>query len=94
MHRDLKLENVILKEKVPLEECVLKIVDFGLASHCTVPDKYLFSRCGTPSWVSPEIINSSSKVHTKFTPKVDCFSAGVMLYVLLVGKSPFPGKTF
>lgn len=30
----------------------------------------------------------------KFTPKVDIFSAGIIFYILLVGKSPFNGKTF
>ena len=33
MHRDLKPENMILKSKVDkLEECELKLVDFGLAT--------------------------------------------------------------
>lgn len=60
MHRDLKPENMILKDKSPLEECTLKLVDFGLSSVCDLPE-YLFKRCGTPGYVAPEIINSSSK---------------------------------
>jgi len=34
----------------------LFIVDFGLASFVNV-NKYLYKRCGTPGFVSPEIIN-------------------------------------
>lgn len=60
MHRDLKPENMILKDKSDLEENQLKIVDFGLSSFCDVPE-YLFKRCGTPGYVAPEIINSSSQ---------------------------------
>lgn len=93
MHRDLKPENMILKDKVELEENTLKLVDFGLSSYCDI-EEYLFKRCGTPGYVAPEIINSSSKENVKFTPKVDVFSAGIIFYILLIGKSPFKGKSF
>lgn len=93
MHRDLKPENMILKESKDLEENTLKLVDFGLSSFCDVSE-YLFKRCGTPGYVAPEIINSSSKDNTKFCPKVDIFSSGVIFYNLFIGKSPFKGKTF
>jgi serine/threonine protein kinase len=76
-----------------LEQNTLKIVDFGLSSFCNVPE-YMFKRCGTPGYVAPEIINSSSKDNTKFCPKVDVFSAGVIFYILFIGKSPFKGKSF
>lgn len=59
MHRDLKPENIIFKEKDKLENCTLKLVDFGLATYCDIPE-YLFKRCGTPGYVAPEIINASS----------------------------------
>jgi serine/threonine protein kinase len=93
MHRDLKPENMILKDKGDLESNSLKLVDFGLSSFCDQKE-YLFKRCGTPGYVAPEIINSSSKENTKFTPKVDVFSAGVIFYILMIGKSPFKGKSF
>ncbi len=92
MHRDLKPENMILKEK-DLENSNLKLVDFGLASYCDIPN-YLFKRCGTPGYVAPEIINSSSSDNRKFTPKVDVFSAGVIFYILFCSRSPFKGKSF
>lgn len=93
MHRDLKPENMILKDLSDLEENQLKIVDFGLSSYCDVSE-YLFKRCGTPGYVAPEIINSNSKENTKFTTKVDIFSAGIIFYILFIGKSPFKGKSF
>lgn len=93
MHRDLKPENMILQKDGDLDGNKLKLVDFGLASFCNI-EEYLFKRCGTPGFVAPEIINSSSKNHEKFTPKVDVFSAGVIFYIMLVGKSPFKGNSF
>ena len=71
----------------------MKLVDFGLSSFCDAKP-YLFSRCGTPGFVAPEIINSSSSKHIPFDPKVDVFSAGIILYIMLVGKSPFKANSF
>ena len=93
MHRDLKPENMILKDKTDIVNCQLKLVDFGLASFCDV-DEYLFKRCGTPGYVAPEIINASSKNKIKYNSVVDIFSAGVIFYILIMGKSPFKGKSF
>ena len=55
---------------------------------------YLFKKCGTPGYVAPEILNSSSRCNVKFTSKVDVFSAGIIFYILVTGKSPFQTKNF
>lgn len=93
MHRDLKPENMILKDKGKLESGTLKLVDFGLATYCDVPE-YLFKRCGTPGYVAPEIINAPSSENIHYTPKCDVFSAGIIFYILITGRSPFDGKSF
>jgi serine/threonine protein kinase len=93
MHRDLKPENMILKEKTDLSGSTLKLVDFGLSTLCDVPE-YLFKRCGTPGYVAPEIINAPSNENVHYTPKCDVFSAGIIFYIMLVGRSPFDGKSF
>ena len=74
MHRDLKLENLILKEAN--NDVDVKIVDFGLATILSSND-WLFKRCGTPGYVAPEILADE-----KYDQKVDVFSAGVILYIL------------
>ena len=93
MHRDLKSDNMILKKSAPLAECELKIVDFGLSTVYDIPE-YLFKRCGTPGFVAPEVINAKSNTNIHYTPKCDVFSAGVIFYILLTGRSPFHGKSF
>jgi serine/threonine protein kinase len=93
MHRDLKPENMILKEKDKLENSTLKFVDFGLSTKCDIQE-YLFKRCGTPGYVAPEIINAPSNENIHYTPKCDVFSAGIIFFILLTGKSPFDGKSF
>lgn len=94
MHRDLKPENMILKNKVDkLENGVLKLVDFGLATKFDIPE-YLFKRCGTPGFVAPEVINAPSNENIHYDPKCDVFSAGIIFYILIIGSSPFDGKSF
>jgi calcium-dependent protein kinase len=66
---------------VSMEENVLKIVDFGLATQWDIPE-YLFKRCGTPGFVAPEVMNAASTGKVNYTPKCDVFSAGVIFYLL------------
>ena len=53
LHRDLKPENIWFKNKNNLD---IVIFDFGLATFADV-NEYLFSSCGTPGFVAPEIVN-------------------------------------
>lgn len=55
IHWDLKPENILLKnEKSDIID--IAIVDFGFA---TFEKDYwnLFTRCGTPGYVAPEVLN-------------------------------------
>ena len=56
MHRDLKLENILLlSDKENMEPI---IVDFGLATNDSTPiENILFKRCGTPGFVAPEVLS-------------------------------------
>ena len=89
MHRDLKPENILFRKEGDFD-CV--IADFGLATWADEPE-YLFVRCGTPGYVAPEIVNIKD-LKAKCDPICDMFSAGIILHILLTGKSPFPGKTY
>ena len=89
MHRDLKPENLLFR-KTGDWDCV--IADFGLAEFSDEAE-YLFVRCGTPGYVAPEVINIKDMT-TKYKPICDIFSLGLIFYLLLIGKSAFPGKTY
>jgi len=75
-YRDLKPENILIDA---LGYCVL--VDLGFAK--IVMDK-TYTLCGTPEYLAPEII--LSKGHDK---GVDYWAFGVLIYEMLVGRSPF-----
>ena len=89
MHRDLKPENLLFRKQGDWD-CV--IADFGLAEFTDEPE-YLFVRCGTPGYVAPEVINIRD-MSTKYKPICDVFSLGLIFYLLITGKSAFPGKTY
>jgi len=75
-YRDLKPENILIDAK---GYCVL--VDLGFAK--IVSDK-TYTLCGTPEYLAPEII--LSKGHDS---GVDYWAFGVLIYEMLVGRSPF-----
>ena len=84
IHRDLKLENIILKGPNSYKD--LRIIDFGL-SYIKGEKKMLFEICGTPGYIAPEIINLKKK--RMYDEKCDIYSLGIILYMLLTGESVF-----
>ncbi|KAM9385700.1 serine/threonine-protein kinase DCLK3 [Pholidichthys leucotaenia] len=83
VHRDLKPENLLI-EKVTDDICRLKLGDFGLAMVVTEP---IFTICGTPTYVAPEIL-----CETGYGIAVDVWALGVILYILLCGFPPFRSR--
>lgn len=81
VHRDLKPENIIYKSKA--KDAEVKITDFGLAKIRKHEEKML-TACGTPGYVAPEVLKQQP-----YTSKVDIWSLGVILYILLCGYPPF-----
>ncbi len=88
VHRDLKLENILLSDGS--SSAVVKIADFGLARFFA-DDSQLRTICGSPLYVAPEILDIGANMET-YTPAVDMWSIGVMLYILLSGNSPFENE--
>ncbi|XP_061733459.1 serine/threonine-protein kinase DCLK1-like isoform X4 [Nerophis ophidion] len=80
VHRDIKPENLLVYQH-PDGSKSLKLGDFGLA---TVVNGYLYTVCGTPTYVAPEIIAEKG-----YGLKVDIWAAGVITYILLCGFPPF-----
>lgn len=55
--------------------------------------EYIFSRCGTPGYVAPEVANLKDPKN-KYNELCDLFSIGIILHLMITGKSPFPGKSY
>nr|XP_002126780.1 death-associated protein kinase 2-like isoform X1 [Ciona intestinalis] len=83
-HFDLKPENIMLYDKCE-DPHRIKLIDFGLA-HMIEPGQEYRNMHGTPEFVAPEIIAFES-----IGLPADCWSIGVITYILLSGCSPFLG---
>ena len=88
-HRDIKPANILMANKEK-DRVNVKIGDFGMSAFVGV-DGLVRGRCGTPGYVAPEIFTAG--IHGGYGNKVDVFSAGVTLYVMLCGYEPFYGET-
>ena len=87
LHRDIKPENLILRSNE--DESDIVVADFGLSDFYDPKGDYMFKRCGTPGYVAPEVL--ADKIYDY---KVDSFSCGVIMFIILTGSSPFKGKSY
>ena len=76
MHRDLKLENLLLDEGNWLKLC-----DFGW---CTDKTSLRSTFCGTYEYMAPELVGNYN-----YNNKVDIWAVGILTYEFLHGYSPF-----
>ncbi|OMC25869.1 serine/threonine protein kinase [Mycobacterium colombiense] len=84
VHRDVKPENVLISD-----DGEVKIADFGLvravaAAGITSTSVIL----GTAAYLSPEQVRDGDA-----SPRSDVYSAGIMTYELLTGRTPFTGDS-
>mmetsp|Transcript_22124 Transcript_22124/g.28661 ORF Transcript_22124/g.28661 Transcript_22124/m.28661 type:complete len:758 (+) Transcript_22124:120-2393(+) len=87
-HRDLKLENILIVDKEPIDgNLQVKIADFGLSDFYR-PGAHVRTNCGSLSYLAPEVFRGTSNAG----PPLDVWSMGVILFALLCGRLPFEGS--
>jgi calcium-dependent protein kinase len=83
IHRDIKPENLILLDRSL--ESPIKIVDFGFATlESEVSRSFGKHLVGSPGYFAPEVLRDRT-----YSTKVDIWSLGVDLYIILSGVMPF-----
>jgi calcium-dependent protein kinase len=87
VHRDIKPENWLLLVNGPVASTALKMVDFGLSKSFDMKGaSTLQTKAGTPMYMAPEVLKG------KYNHLVDVWSIGIVMYIMLSGRPPFPGK--
>ncbi|KAL2409081.1 Serine/threonine-protein kinase ppk27 [Exophiala dermatitidis] len=97
VHRDIKLENVLLNIPVrvhsdvdnwqTLNRAVVTLTDLGLSRRIPEPPEspLLTTRCGSEDYAAPEIIMGQPYDGRQ----TDAWALGVLLYALMEGRLPF-----
>jgi len=77
-HCDLKPDNFLFHESGKL-----KIIDFGMSKRIPPSKRHLTDLCGTPYYTAPEVLKG------QYHASADCWSVGVVMFVMLFGYPPF-----
>lgn len=87
IHRDLKLENVLIASECRERDMVLysvKITDFGLSKAIGAGISEAYSLVGTRPYTAPEVLSGAA-----YDFSSDLWCLGVVTYILLAGRFPF-----
>ena len=88
LHRDVKPANVIVDEGAPLDRAVL--IDLGLARSSRLDASLRDQPVGTARYLSPE---GAGLLEHDVNECSDLYSAGVVLFECLAGRTPFKGDS-
>jgi serine/threonine protein kinase len=88
VHMDLKPENIVLRSADDLETERVLLTDFGSAWRPTASDLVSAPLQTTSAYAAPEVLSA----HCNVDDKADVWALGVIMYILLVGRHPFPAR--
>ncbi len=83
IHRDLKPSNILLDD-----DGTPRVMDFGIATPIQGASEGSAQVTGTPAYMAPEYI-----LHRAVSERSDVFSAGVILFEMLLGRRAFVGDS-
>ncbi|CAL9737314.1 serine/threonine-protein kinase Kin4p [Monosporozyma servazzii] len=81
VHRDLKLENLLLDKNENLV-----ITDFGFVNEFSPQNQLMKTSCGSPCYAAPELVISA---HPYEGTRADTWSCGIILFAMLAGYLPW-----
>jgi len=89
VHRDIKLENILIKKICDNDEPFILLADWGFSEFVSSTDTTLLQSCGSLSYAAPELFLGKKYIGQC----VDIWSLAIVLYTLIVRHNPFNGKS-
>ncbi|XP_029308229.1 serine/threonine-protein kinase Sgk2b [Cottoperca gobio] len=83
VYRDLKPENILLDS-----EGHVMLTDFGLCKEGVAIGGIMHTFCGTPEYLAPEVLQGHP-----YSPAVDWWGLGIVLFEMLYGLPPFYSRS-
>eukprot|EP01062_Namystynia_karyoxenos_P057068 TRINITY_DN4802_c1_g1_i1.p1 TRINITY_DN4802_c1_g1~~TRINITY_DN4802_c1_g1_i1.p1 ORF type:complete len:735 (+),score=245.62 TRINITY_DN4802_c1_g1_i1:81-2285(+) len=105
VHRDVKPENILVfppraeQSSTGAGLVTVKLCDLGLAksfqasADADEPSAVSCTPCGTLKYCPPEVLSKKTETTTDRLTKLDMFSLGIVLHVLVSGVEPFRGNS-
>ena len=88
VHRDLKLDNILVKfDKTDNKKYTLKLTDYGASKRLVTMAKRFSTTVGTCNYMAPEILNE-----TLYNEKCDLWSLGIIIFNLFFKRFPYDGS--
>lgn len=90
IHRDLKLENILIKYKEEAHiNYTVKLTDYGSSKRLvSLSRNYCNSNVGTLAYMAPELLKKED-----YNYKCDLWTVGIIIYRLFFGRPPFSGNS-
>eukprot|EP00656_Telonema_subtile_P007817 TRINITY_DN1366_c0_g2_i1.p1 TRINITY_DN1366_c0_g2~~TRINITY_DN1366_c0_g2_i1.p1 ORF type:complete len:521 (+),score=112.10 TRINITY_DN1366_c0_g2_i1:693-2255(+) len=88
VHRDVKPENCIVSDAGRL-----RLIDFGTLKDTIHTELNGGDFVGTPEYISPEAVENGKGCYGEVTTSTDMWAFGCVVYQLLMGGTPFKGRS-
>ena len=83
VHRDIKMENILIDYDESSQNIIVELIDFGLAAYSS-DKRAMRETVGTEIIMAPEVI-----MKARCSAKADCWSLGIVMFELVAGTLPF-----
>jgi serine/threonine protein kinase len=92
LHRDIRPNNVMLRDFWETGKIDVVVLDFDLSWHKDATELSIIHGASTSGYISPEQLDVNTKFSTR-SALVDSFGLGMTIFFIFSGRDPVPGES-